>query len=133
VAAQPAEFTHTTARHAACGSRRARGHHPVLKKIEAIIRPQTLGAVMKALAGAGFAEVTVSEVQGKGRHQGGSEFYRGAVYVSDTLVKLHIELVVPDERVDEVVSLFCRVARARGVGNGKVLVASVMDVAPGLS
>ena len=88
---------------------------------------------MKALAGAGFAEVTVSEVQGKGRYQGGSEFYRGAVYVSDTLVKLRIELVVPDERVDEVVSLFCRVARARGVGNGKVLVASVMDVAPGLS
>ena len=40
---------------------------------------------------------------------------------------------MPDERVDEVVSLFCRVARARGVGNGKVLVASVMDVAPGLS
>jgi nitrogen regulatory protein PII len=100
-----------------------------MKKIEAIIRPQRLLAVSEALRTAGIAEVTISEVQGRGRHRGGSEFYRGAVYAIDIFVKLRVELVVGDERVDEIVSLFCRVARARGVGNGKVLVASVTDAA----
>jgi nitrogen regulatory protein P-II 1 len=103
-----------------------------MKKVEAIIKPQTLMTVVKALGRAGLDDVTVSEVQGRGRHRGGSEIYRGAVYAIDTFAKLRIELLVPDERVDEVLSLFCRVARTRGVGNGKVLVAAVAAAMLGL-
>jgi nitrogen regulatory protein P-II 1 len=99
-----------------------------MRKIEAIIKPQALHAVMSALGPASPDEILISEVQGMGRHRGGHAFYRGAAYVIDTFAKLRIELVVPDERVDEFVSLLCRVARTRGQGNGKVFVAEVLDV-----
>jgi nitrogen regulatory protein P-II 1 len=102
-----------------------------MKKIEAIIKPHALGAVTKALGVAGVGDVTVSEAQGRGRHRGGTEIYRGAVYAIETFAKVRIEVVVPDERVDEIVSLLCRTASTRGLGNGKVLVAAVTDTAAG--
>jgi nitrogen regulatory protein P-II 2 len=98
-----------------------------MRKIEAIIKPEALGAVVSALSAAGLDDLTISAVQGRGRHPGDRQFYRGAVYPIDTFAKLRIELAVGDERVDEVVSLLCRVARTRGLGNGKVLVTPVLD------
>jgi nitrogen regulatory protein PII len=99
-----------------------------MKKIEAIIKPQALHAVMTALSGTKLGEVIIAEVQGRDRHGGGHEFYRGAAYIIDTFNKLRIELLVPDERVDEIVSLLCRAARTRSRGNGKVFVAEVLDL-----
>ncbi|WP_456471604.1 P-II family nitrogen regulator, partial [Methanocaldococcus sp.] len=37
-----------------------------MKKIEAVIRPEKLDVVKKALADAGFLGMTVSEVKGRG-------------------------------------------------------------------
>jgi nitrogen regulatory protein P-II 1 len=101
-----------------------------MRKIEAIIKPQALGAVMTALDAAMLGDVTISQVWGKGRHRGWKTVYRGAVYEIDTVAKLRIELIVPDDRVDEVLSLLCRAARTRGLGNGKVFVAAAWDTSP---
>jgi nitrogen regulatory protein PII len=95
-----------------------------MRKIEATIKPQALGAVMRALDAAMLGDVTISRVWGKGRHRGWKTIYRGAEYEIDTVARLRIELIVPDDRVDEILSLLCRTARTRGLGNGKVFVAA---------
>jgi nitrogen regulatory protein PII len=100
-----------------------------MKRIEAIIKPRALGDVLRALETAACGEVLVSQVQGMGRHREGRAFYRGAVHVIDTFPKLRVELAVEDHRVDEILTLFCRVGRSRGMGNGKVLVGDLDEVA----
>jgi len=101
-----------------------------MRKIEAIIKPQALGAVMTALDAVGLGDVTISQVWGKGRHRGWRTIYRGAEYEIDTVARLRIELIVPDDRVDEVLSLLCRAARTRGLANGKVFVAPAWETSP---
>ena len=49
----------------------------ILKKIEAIIRPEQLDVVKKALAEKGFVAMTVSEVLGRGEQKGIKLQYRG--------------------------------------------------------
>lgn len=98
-----------------------------LRKIEAIVKPPTLRVLIAGLTAAGLEEIFVSEVWGIGRHRGRTMYYRGDVQTIDAFAKLRLEVVVPDERVDEVVSLLCRLGRTRGPGNGKVFVLGVLE------
>lgn len=100
-----------------------------MKRIEAVIKPQVFSEVFAALRAAALDEVLVSQVLGRGRHRDGRAYYRGIVQVIDTFPKLKVEIAVPDDRVDEIVSLICRVGRTRGRGNGKVFVADLDDMA----
>src|SRR3546814_15041405 len=52
-----------------------------MKMVVAIIKPFKLDAVREALADAGVAGITVTEVKGFGRQKGHTELYRGAEYV----------------------------------------------------
>src|SRR5579859_1590061 len=79
-----------------------RGQH--MKKIEAIIQPYKLEEVKEALKGIHADGITISEVRGHGRQKGHTETYRGQEYSIDFLPKVKVEMVVPDGRLDEVVS-----------------------------
>ena len=74
-----------------------------MKKVEAIIRPFKLEDVKVALVEAGIIGMTVSEVRGFGRQKGQVERYRGSEFTVEFLQKLKIEVVVEDDRVEEVV------------------------------
>ncbi|MCQ6253766.1 P-II family nitrogen regulator [Methanocaldococcus sp.] len=99
-----------------------------MKKIEAVIRPEKLEIVKKALADNGFLGMTVTEVKGRGVQGGIVERYRGREYIVDLLQKVKIELVIKDEDVEKVIDIICENARTGNPGDGKIFVIPVEDV-----
>ena len=99
----------------------------MVKKIEAVIRPERLEAVMKELRELGYPGVTVTEVRGHGRQKGVTHMWRGAEYRVEFLPKLKLEAVVLDEDLHRVVSAVVRAARTGNIGDGKVFVYEVAD------
>jgi nitrogen regulatory protein P-II 1 len=98
-----------------------------MKKIEAIIQPFKLEAVREALTGIGVEGMTISEVRGHGRQKGHTETYRGQEYQIDLLPKVKVEMVIADNRSDEVVRSLATAARSGKIGDGKVFVYDVAD------
>jgi nitrogen regulatory protein P-II 1 len=98
-----------------------------VKKIEAIIQPYKLDEVKDSLKSIGVDGMTVTEVRGHGRQKGHTEVYRGMEYEVDMLPKVKIEVVVPDDRLDEVSRTLVASARTGKIGDGKVFVYDVLD------
>jgi nitrogen regulatory protein PII len=98
-----------------------------MKKIEAIIKPFKLEEVKDALAEVGIEGMTVTEVKGFGRQKGHTEIYRGSEYTVDFLPKIKLELVIPDEKLDEAVSAIIKAAKTGKIGDGKVFVTNIEE------
>ena len=102
---------------------------PKLKLVTAIIRPERLGDVSEALNQlelvGGF---TVSDVRGNGRSSTSTRFYRGIPYVIRLACELKIEIIVPENRVDEIMAAILEHARTGRVGDGKIWVTDVATV-----
>ncbi|HVW09669.1 MAG TPA: P-II family nitrogen regulator [Bryobacteraceae bacterium] len=98
-----------------------------MKKIEAIVQPFKLEEVKEALKNIGIDGMTISEVRGHGRQKGHKEVYRGQEYNVDLLPKVRFDLVVPDQRLDEVVDALSSAARTGKIGDGKIFVYDVAD------
>lgn len=99
-----------------------------MKRIEAIIKPFKLDEVRDKLNSVEASGLTISEVKGFGRQKGHTELYRGAEYVVDFLPKIKIDIVVPDERVEEVVEAIISSARTGRIGDGKIFISQVEEV-----
>ncbi|MGD0153057.1 MAG: P-II family nitrogen regulator [Thermacetogeniaceae bacterium] len=99
-----------------------------MTKIECVIRPEKLDAVMDALGQFGNPGMTVSEVKGCGLQRGWKEVYRGVESNIRLLSKVKLEVVVRDETIDQVVQLICRAARTGEVGDGKIFLYPVANV-----
>lgn len=99
-----------------------------MKMVTAIIKPYKLDDVREALAEAGAAGITVTEVKGFGRQKGHTELYRGAEYVVDFLPKLKVEIVVTDEQVPLVVDAVLKSAHSGRIGDGKIFVHDLEQV-----
>lgn len=93
-----------------------------MRKIEAIIRPGKLEAVKNALDRHGIRGMTVSQVMGCGLQRGRTEVYRGHEYTINLLPKVKIEVVLPEEQVEEVVRVIAEAARTGEIGDGKIFV-----------
>ena len=96
-----------------------------MKKIEAIIKPFKLEEVKEALSGLGIEGMTVTEVKGFGRQKGHTEIYRGSEYTVDFLPKIKVEVVLPDEQVDEAVEAIVKGAKTGKIGDGKVFITAI--------
>ena len=98
-----------------------------MKKIEAIIKPFKLDDVKEALEDVGLQGITVTEAKGFGRQKGHTELYRGAEYVVDFLPKVKIEIVLPDELVEQAVNAIRNAAQTGRIGDGKIFVSTVEE------
>jgi len=96
-----------------------------MKKIECVIRPMKIDEVKAALEAVGIVGMTVTDVRGYGKQRGRTEKYRGNTYVVNLLPKVKIEIVVPDDRAEEVVEVIVEAAQTGEIGDGKVFVATV--------
>ena len=99
-----------------------------MKKVEAVIRPFKLEDVKLALVNAGIVGMTVSEVRGFGRQKGQVERYRGSEFTVEFLQKLKVDVVVDDDRVDDVINAIAEAAKTGEIGDGKIFVSSVDTV-----
>lgn len=98
-----------------------------MKKVEAIIKPFKLEEVKESLAGIGIQGLTVTEVKGFGRQKGHKELYRGAEYVVEFLPKVKLEIVVTDDKLEEVVKAVTDAASTGRIGDGKIFISPVED------
>jgi nitrogen regulatory protein P-II 1 len=96
-----------------------------VKKSEAIIRPERLEQVKKALESKGFIAMTVCEVLGRGEQKGIKLQYRGGLMEVDLLPKLKLELFLPDEDVDVAMKAICEAGRTGKPGDGRIFVSPV--------
>lgn len=96
-----------------------------MKKIEAIIRPERLEIVKKALEEKGFIAMTITEVLGRGEQKGIKLQYRGGTMEVDLLPKLKLEMFVHDQYVDQVMKIICESARTGKFGDGRIFVSPV--------
>jgi nitrogen regulatory protein PII len=98
---------------------------PLMKKIEAIIKPFKLEEVKDALAEVGIEGMTVTEVKGFGRQKGHTEIYRGSEYTVDFLPKIKVEIVMEDDAVERALAAIIKAAKTGKIGDGKVFVTVV--------
>lgn len=96
-----------------------------MKMIQAVIRPSKMEEVKEALDRAGYASLTSIEVKGRGRQKGITQMWRGEEYKVDMLPKVKVELVVPDDKEEEVIELIKNAARTGNIGDGKIFVLPV--------
>ena len=96
-----------------------------MKKIEAIIRPERLEQIKKALEEKGYVAMTVTEVLGRGEQKGIKLQYRGGTMEVDLLPKLKIEMFVHDEDVKEAMKTICDAGRTGKFGDGRIFVSPV--------
>ena len=98
-----------------------------MKKVEAYIKPFKLDDVKAALMELGVRGMSVTEIRGFGRQKGHTELYRGSEYKVDFLPKTKLEIVVPDELVEQVIEVIQKVAKTGQVGDGKIFILPVED------
>ena len=99
-----------------------------MKKIEAIIKPFKLDDVREALSDIGITGMTVTEGRGFGRQKGHTELYRGAEYMVDFLPKVKMEIVVPDDLLEQCLDAIVDTAQTGKIGDGKIFVYEVERV-----
>src|SRR5687767_8192344 len=93
-----------------------------MKLVRAIIRPNKLEEVKEALTRLSISGMTVTEVRGHGRQKGHKAIYRGAEYSVTLLPKLAIDMVIPDQMVDDTIKTIIETARTGEIGDGRVFV-----------
>ena len=100
-----------------------------MKLITAVVKPFKLDEIKTALKEAGVTGMTVTEVQGFGRQSGHTEVYRGAEYTIDFVPKVRIEILADDGDVERLIEVLTTAARTGKIGDGKVWVTPVDQVA----
>ena len=101
-----------------------------MKLIVAIIRPEKLEDVQRALAERDVYLMTVSDVRGCGRQRGYTEVYRGTEVQIRLLPKVKLEIAVNEAFVEATVEAVVHAARSGDTGNigdGKIFVLSLDD------
>jgi nitrogen regulatory protein P-II 1 len=96
-----------------------------MKMVQAIIRPERLDSVKKALEEKGFIAMSITEMQGRGEQKGIHLEYRGKKVEIDVIPKIKLEMVVKDQDIDAVISTVRASARTGKVGDGKIFVMPV--------
>ncbi|MEN6341727.1 MAG: P-II family nitrogen regulator [Methanospirillum sp.] len=97
-----------------------------MQLVTAIIRPERIDFVKKALEDRGFAGMTITEVRGRGEQGGISLQFRGKTVAVDMLPKCRIEVAVSDHQVDTAIEAICAGARTGKVGDGRIFVLPVL-------
>lgn len=99
-----------------------------MKKISAVVRPEKLEPLKDALFEAKVTGMTISQVQGCGNQHGWKEYYRGAEVLINMVPKVKFEIIVHEERLDEIIEVIHKAASTGETGDGKIFVFPVDDV-----
>jgi nitrogen regulatory protein P-II 2 len=101
-----------------------------MKLIVAIIRPEKLEDIQRALAERDVYLMTVTDVRGCGRQRGYTEVYRGSEVKIRLIPKLKLEIAVTEPFVEATIEALVHAARTGdtgAVGDGKIFVIPMED------
>lgn len=99
-----------------------------IKRIEAIIRPESLEPLRAHLEGVGYPGMTVIEVTGHGKQRGVEHQFRGSAYKTYFLQKVKIEMAVESEDVKKIVDGIIEVCNTGKVGDGKIFISDLSEI-----
>ncbi len=99
-----------------------------MKLIKAIIRPDQLSDVLKALFQAEVHGLTVTRVRGHGGETEPVETYRGTTVKMELTDKVMLDIGVSEPFVEPTVEAILAAARTGVVGDGKIFVLPVEKV-----
>ncbi len=98
-----------------------------MKKIESIIRPEKLKAIVQALEQVGYSGLMITEIEGHGKQKGIIQQWRGEKYKVEFLPKRKLEIVCKDEDVDKIIQAIMQSAKTGEIGDGKIFISDVAD------
>jgi len=100
-----------------------------MKKIEAIIRPERLSDVQKALVKAGYKGMTIIRVEGQGDNPGRtmSAGRAAGTLTVYTLAKIKLEIVISDDNTEDVMNIIKDSAATGRPGDGRIFVSPIID------
>jgi nitrogen regulatory protein P-II 1 len=96
-----------------------------MKMVQAIIRPEKMDNIKKALEEKGFVAMSIIEITGRGEQKGITLEHRGKKVEVDTLPKIMLVMVVKDQDVDTIISTIRGAGRTGKFGDGKIFVLPV--------
>jgi len=100
-----------------------------MKEIKAVIQPVMLSKVIEALkAMADLPGVTVSEVKGFGKSRAADAMEQVVEDAIEYSKKVKLEIVVPEDRVEDVVHAISANAHTEQAGDGKIFITTVDEV-----
>ncbi len=99
-----------------------------MKKIEAIIRPEKFEIIKNTLTEEGHGGMSVAEIKGQCNNKGESQVWKGKRYRVDLLPMTKIDLVVPDDAVEQVVETIMDISQTGSIGDGKIFVSEISNL-----
>ncbi|MFH1617964.1 MAG: P-II family nitrogen regulator [Candidatus Margulisiibacteriota bacterium] len=93
-----------------------------MKLIIALIQPEKLPDVKKALFEAEVHKMTVTNALGCGQQKGFTETYRGVMQEVNLLKKVRLDIAVNDEFVKPTIDAIIKGAHTGNIGDGKIFV-----------
>jgi nitrogen regulatory protein P-II 1 len=96
-----------------------------MKKIEAVVRTETLPIVKEKLRAIGIGGMTISNVSGWSKQRELHLQWRGQPVAYDLLPRVKFEVVVPDSQEDLVTKSIIESARTGEHGDGVIFVSSI--------
>jgi nitrogen regulatory protein P-II 1 len=94
-------------------------------KIEAIVRPEKVDQVLKAIGDVGYSGVMITEIQGHGKQKGFVQQWRGEKFKVQFLTKMKIEIVAQDKDAPAMVKAISGAAKTGEIGDGKIFMSPV--------
>lgn len=96
-----------------------------MKKLEIVIRPEKLEELKELINESGDYGMTVNMVSGCGLQKGRKEMYRGAEFSINLLPKIKAEVVLPNDKVNDMIDKIIRAVKTGQIGDGKIFVYDV--------
>jgi len=96
-----------------------------ISNVVIVFKPDKFMVLKEVLKKLGILGMTVTHAEGCGLQGGRVEHYRGAEIEVDLLPKTKVEIVVPDEKVEEVIKAAKKVLKTGKMGDGKIFVFEV--------
>ena len=97
-----------------------------MKKIEAIIRKTKFEEVKEALLSSDIDWFEYHDCHGIGQARQ-ERIYRGVVYSTDMIERMHITIVLRDHLVDQTIKVLLDAAQTGEVGDGRIFLGDMLD------
>jgi nitrogen regulatory protein P-II 1 len=98
-----------------------------MTKIECILRPAIISEIKDAMVELGIHGMTVTEVIGCGFQKGYTELNWNTELNINLLPKTKVEMVVPDNAVDDIIKVIIKTAKTGEIGDGKIFTSPVSN------
>ena len=98
--------------------------------VKVILRPEKAHDLKDILTGTGYHGITTKDISGYGEQkQTIKQVYRGRVYeqVVDTVKRTELEFVVPDDKVEKVMTTIRKAVSTGKGGDGRIYVVPMKD------